>query len=84
MRTDVVIDLSAVAMLGVADDMLADANIIVVTAEVISLEFIVEAVCFVKALASTAVGIVPDIGAEMKARDLAAVVSALRFVLLPS
>ena len=55
-RADVVIDLSAAVMLGVTVDMLVDSKIIVVTAEMFSLEFIVEVIYALASLSSELIG----------------------------
>ena len=63
MRADVAIDVSVVVMLGVGVDMLADVEIIVVTAVVIG----------------AIIGGAPDIGAGVNASGLIVMMAALEF-----
>ena len=79
--------MSAVIILGVDVDMLADEEIIVLTAAAIGLECIVEAesLCPVDVLADMRAGSmirdVPGVGVDVSASGLTAVMAGLEFVL---
>ena len=79
MRAEVVIDVSAVVMLGVSVNILVDLGIIVVTVAVIGFEFVVKVALAVEVLAGVIIGGGP---AEVKASSLAPVMTALEFALL--
>ena len=84
MRADEVIDVSAVVMLGVGVEMLADVKI-VVTASVIGLECIVKVSYAAEVLAGVWAGAIiggaPGTAAVVNASGLAAVLTALEFAL---
>ena len=83
MRAAVVIDVPVVVMIGVGVDMLANAEIIVVTAAVIGFEFTFEVAYAVEVLAGVRAGAIiagaPDTAAEVDESGLAAMMAALEF-----
>ena len=85
MTADVVIDVSGVVMLDNGVGKLADAEIILVTALVITFEFIITASYAVAVLAgvwSSAIsGGAPSIGTEVNASRVAAVMTAVEFAM---
>ena len=80
MRTDVIIELSTVLILAVADDMLVNIEIVVVTAVVIVIAFILEVAYAVEVLTC----VLTDTKLVGARGDVTAVMTALEFAVLPA
>ena len=78
MRVDIMIGVSAVEMLGVSVDMLANIGIIVVPAPEMGFDLLAKVSYALEVCAGAIIAGTPDIGVEMNANGLAAVMTGFK------